>query len=76
MKHLKCILLLIVFWQLHTSASNNNLPLGARSAALGGASVTLNDLWSTQNNQAGLARIDTIEIGVYAERKYVSVTLS
>lgn len=71
MKHLKCILLLIVFWQLHTSASNNNLPLGARSAALGGASVTLNDLWSTQNNQAGLARIDTIEIGVYAERKFL-----
>ncbi len=53
------------------SAGNDNIPLGARSAALGGASVTLSDLWSTQNNQAGLAQIDSLEVGVYAERKFL-----
>ncbi len=56
---------------LSSFAGNDNLPLGARSAALAGASVTLSDLWSAQNNQAGLANLDTIEVGVYAERKFL-----
>lgn len=66
------LLLLLFFALLHfgVTAGNDNISLGARSAALAGASVTLSDLWSTQNNQAGLANRDTIEVGIYAERKF------
>jgi hypothetical protein len=70
-KIILCCLVLLNALSLSIFASNDNITLGARSAALGGASVTLSDLWSTQNNQAGLARMDSIEFGVYAERKFM-----
>ena len=69
-KILLSLLFFTAFCKIHL-AGNDNIPLGARSAALGGASVTLTDLWSTQNNQAGLAKLDTIEVGVYAQRKFL-----
>ena len=71
MKKIILPFLFIILFSKWNFAGNNNIPLGARSAALGGASVTLSDLWSTQNNQAGLAHLDSIEVGVYAERKFM-----
>ena len=61
----------VVLVQLVSVASNDNLALGARSAAMGNATVASSDLWSVQNNQAGLAKLKAMEVGVYAERKFL-----
>ncbi len=49
---------------------------GGRSSALGNASVTLADFWSALNNQAGLASIDQLSIGLYVENKFLLSSLS
>lgn len=54
-----------------TIAAGDNLPLGSRSAAMGHASSTLSDIWSVQNNQAGLAHIQTLSAGVYYENRFL-----
>lgn len=43
---------------------------GARSAAMGNASVTIADVWSGFNNQAGLARAESPIAGIYFENRY------
>ena len=49
-------------------ARNDNLPVGARSAGIGNSSVALSDVWSLQHNQAGLANLKYLEVGIYANR--------
>jgi hypothetical protein len=49
----------------------DNRPVGARSAAMGNASVALSDLWSAFNNQAGLAYLETTNAGFYYENRYL-----
>jgi hypothetical protein len=49
-------------------ARNDNLPVGARSAGIGNSSVALGDVWSLQHNQAGLANLKYLEVGIYANR--------
>ncbi|MBC7864528.1 MAG: hypothetical protein IAF38_16255, partial [Bacteroidia bacterium] len=56
--------------------SQTNFNLGARSAAMGGASSTLHDVWSAQNNQAGLGYVDKIEVGAYYENRFLLKELS
>lgn len=46
------------------------MPWGARAAALGNASATLQDGWALQNNIAGIAALQFPEIGVYAENRF------
>ncbi|HET6245748.1 MAG: hypothetical protein H0V01_05055 [Bacteroidetes bacterium] len=58
------------------SFSQNNHQLGARSAAMGNASVGVSDLWSVHHNQAGLARLDKIEAGIYYENRFLVPELS
>lgn len=43
---------------------------GARSAAMGHASVTIADVWSGFNNQAGLARVESPIAGIYFENRF------
>ncbi|MBX7181532.1 MAG: hypothetical protein K1X82_05430 [Bacteroidia bacterium] len=52
-------------------AGNENFQLGSRSAALGGASVCLSDIWSLGNNQAGLGYIKNISLGAYYDNKFL-----
>lgn len=59
-----------------TSFGNNPFSPGARSAALGNASLTLCDAWSTVQNQAGLAFIPGISTGVYYENRFLLRELS
>lgn len=47
-----------------------DVPWGARAAALGNASVTLQDGWALQNNIAGIAGLQVPEVGVYAENRF------
>lgn len=52
-------------------AGNENFPVGARSAAMGNASVSLSDVWSAHHNQAGLGFMNRISAGVYYENRFM-----
>ena len=52
-------------------ASNENTPIGGRSAAMANSSVTLSDFWAIQNNQAGLADFSHIALGLYYENRFM-----
>lgn len=57
-------------------AQKDNVPVGARSAALGNASVTLDDFWSLHNNQAGMAFYNQMAVGVYGENRFLMKELT
>lgn len=65
----KNILLLFLLSAALAKADNN--PIGARAAALGGASITLSDVYSTQNNQAGLGFLKKASVGTYYENRFL-----
>jgi hypothetical protein len=51
--------------------AGNESPEGSvRSAAMGHASLSLQDVWSAMNNQAGLAHLERFAAGVYAEQRF------
>lgn len=54
-----------------TYAGNDNTPIGARSAGLGHASVSISDVWSAHHNQAGLGFLRRPEAGVYYESRFL-----
>lgn len=68
--------LLLVFFQIGLVhiilAGNENIPVGARSGAMATSSVTLTDVWSAHNNQAGLAWLKAPETSIYSEIKYLN----
>ncbi|TYZ05926.1 hypothetical protein FY528_20105 [Hymenobacter lutimineralis] len=49
---------------------------GARAAGMGQAAATLSDVWATSNNIAGLGSISQLEIGVAAENRFLTKSLS
>ena len=51
-------------------AWNDNYGIGARSGAIGNASVTLSDIWSAHHNQAGLAGVSSLQAGVFYENRF------
>ena len=53
------------------SAQTGNDLIGARSAAMGGYNVTLFDVWSTNNNQAGLGFMKDLSGGIYYENRFL-----
>jgi hypothetical protein len=78
MKIIRLLLLCIMFLTSMSGlrAQKDNCPLGARSAALGNASVTLNDFWSVHNNQAGMAFYNEMAVGVYGENRFLMKELT
>jgi hypothetical protein len=62
------ITLQILFTQEISAIGNQNS--GARSLGLGNANVTLHDLWSANNNQAGLAYVKNFDIGIAYESRF------
>lgn len=49
---------------------------GARSTALGFTSIYMTDFWSAINNQAGLASINRMTMGVFVENKFMIKSLN
>jgi len=49
---------------------------GARSAGMGGASVSLSDAWAVHNNQAGLGFVKSFTAGAYYENRFLMNSLS
>lgn len=60
---------------LCTATGYENLPKGARSAAIAGASVVLADIWSLQNNQAGLAFLEKHTVAGYYQNSFLAKEL-
>lgn len=57
---------------LQYAVSQDN-PAGARSAGLSHAGVMFSDFWSVSSNQAGLAYLDNLSLGVSYERGLIPV---
>ncbi len=75
---MKTIYSILVFFLLVfiTKAGNEDFPIGARSSAMGNASVSLSDVWSAQHNQAGLGFVRDYSAGVYYENRFLLKELS
>lgn len=67
-------LLFLLNFPLHLSGQN--VPSGARSAAMGMASVALSDVWSSYNNQAGLAWLKGTQSGAFYENSFITAELN
>lgn len=57
-------------------AGNEDYPIGARSAAMGNASVSLSDVWSAHHNQAGLGFVRNVSAGVSYENRFLIKEIS
>jgi hypothetical protein len=75
--HPKPNLLITLFvFSFYAALGYDNLPTGGRQAGLGNATVTLSDVWATNYNQAGLARIEKMTAGIYYDNRYITNTMS
>lgn len=72
----KALSIFLIYFTIYAKAGNENFPIGARSAAMGNASVSLSDVWSAQHNQAGLGFLHTASAGVYYENRFLLKELS
>ena len=61
---------MLISFQSVIAQIGNDL-IGARSAAMGGYNVTLSDVWSTNNNQAGLGFVEDLSGGIYYENRFL-----
>jgi hypothetical protein len=62
---------LILLKSVNGFAIGEHIPAGARSSALGGASVAIPDFWSVCNNQAGNVWLKGVSAGLYAENRFL-----
>lgn len=63
-------ILLAFFSTIAVFASSQNYTGGARAIALSNAFVSVSDTWSTFHNQATLAQLQDLSVGVFYESKY------
>lgn len=70
MKKVIFILLSFALYLPTASAIDNLEGQGAQGIGLGQASISLQDLWSIVNNQAGIAFVDDISLGVSYEERF------
>lgn len=70
MKKVMWFLLLTGVSWLQAAAAGERLPAGARSAAMGGASVALQGFWSVFNNPAGMNGLSGPAAGLYADNRF------
>lgn len=70
------ITLFVMFFQTSTFSAHDPTARGAKSTALGGASVAQNDFWGVFNNSASNAFTRKITVGAYFENRYMLKELS
>ena len=75
MKSIKLILFILLLPYLSIASSENHIA-GARSNAMANASVAAFDIWANYNNQAGLAKLEKIHLGVFYENRFMLEDLS
>lgn len=71
MRKYQLAIILGFFYHPFLFGGNINHPAGARSSSLASASVSLTDVWSSFNNQAGLAFLKTPALGFHYENKFL-----
>ncbi len=71
-----CSILAVLIASLNSLAGNEDYPIGARSSAMGNASVSLSDVWSAQHNQAGLGFVRDYSAGACYENRFLLKELS
>lgn len=62
---------IVLILPAHFFSQVANDAIGARSTAMGGVTATLSDLWSANNNQAGLGFVKELSAGVYFENRFL-----
>lgn len=67
----KYLLLLILLPHLTSVMAQGWQPAGARSNALGNASVTLSDVWSYHHNPGALGEIESLSFGASYENRFL-----
>lgn len=72
----KIYFLLLLFTPIHSFASNENHLAGARSDAMGKASVALIDIWGGFHNPAILAKLEKRSFGAYYENRFETEELN
>lgn len=55
---------------LIAKSGNEDFPIGARSSAMGNASASFSDMWSTHHNQAGLGFLREAGVGIFHEDRF------
>ncbi|WP_205504103.1 hypothetical protein [Rufibacter psychrotolerans] len=65
-----CLFLILLFTTFPARAQMNNAAVGARAVSLGGAEVTLTDTWALSNNPAGIAGLESLQLGAYAHNRF------
>lgn len=61
---------------LSLSAGGEQVTLGARFAGMGGAGLTLTDLWSIRMNPAGIAGLESAAAGLFYQQHFLSEELA
>ncbi|MBX7205229.1 MAG: hypothetical protein K1X81_07375 [Bacteroidia bacterium] len=64
------VLIMAFCLKINAVATDFERPLGARSWGMANASVTLDDIWSVQNNQAGLGFLKQSQLATYGENRF------
>ncbi|GAA0876769.1 hypothetical protein GCM10009118_31790 [Wandonia haliotis] len=70
MKNYYSILLLVFVFFITETTAQELYKLGARSAALGHTSVTINDIWAYHHNPGMLGYLEQGGVGVYYENRF------
>ncbi len=67
----KITIILLYLLTTNLKAGNGNDAIGSRANSMGGFTTTLSDLWSTNNNQAGLGFVKDLSAGIYYENRFL-----
>ncbi len=70
-KRLILIFLISIFGIDNTFSIHDPKMEGGKAAAMANTSVTLTDIWSIYHNQAGLAYLENISVGVFHQSGYI-----
>ncbi|KAA3436567.1 hypothetical protein FOA19_19465 [Rufibacter hautae] len=65
-----CLLISLLYNPFSAKGQMGNATVGARGVSLGGAAVTLPDVWALSNNPAGIAALKSLELGAYAHNRF------
>ena len=64
------IIVFLFILTINLYSQNQNRAVGANYLAMANAGVVKSDVWSVYHNQAGLANLETFNIGIHLDNKY------
>ncbi len=70
------LLVSILFTTVCGFSQTSDFPIGARSAGMANASVTLTDIWAVHHNQAALVGLEQAGVAAYYENRFLLSNLN